>query len=70
MNGRFFQRVWNSDSKTARKAYLRGWLCQPHDGLPLRRGGDCAQIQVVGLQLRDGRKEGRAGQRGSREMGR
>lgn len=50
--------------------YLRGGLCQTHDGLSLRCGGYCAHLQVVGLQLRDRGKEGRAGQRGSREMGR
>ena len=52
------------------KIYLRGGLCQTHDGLSLRCGGHCAHLQVVGLQLRDRGEEGRAGQRGSREMGR
>lgn len=64
------QRIWNSDSKMVRKAYLRGWLCQAHEGLPLWRGCNCAQIQVVGLQLCDRGKKRRARQRGSREMGR
>lgn len=50
--------------------YLRGGLCQTHDGLPLRCGGHCAHLQVVWLQLRDRGEERRAGQRGSREMGR
>lgn len=53
-----------------RKAYLGGWLGQAHDGLPLWRAGDCAQIQVVGFQLRDRGEKRRAGQSGSREMGR
>lgn len=48
--------------------YLRGGLRQAHDGLPLRRGGHAAHLQVVGLQLRDGGEEGRAGQGGSREV--
>lgn len=51
-------------------SYLRCGLCQTHDGLPLRRGGYRTHLQVVRLQLRDRGEEGRAGQRGSREMGR
>lgn len=51
-------------------AYLGGGLRQTHDGLSLRRGGNGAHLQVVGLQLRDRGEEGRAGQRGSREVGR
>lgn len=53
-----------------RKAYLRGWLGQAHDGLPLWRAGNRAKIQVVGLQLRDRGEKRRAGQGGSREMSR
>lgn len=56
--------------KKVSKADLGGWLGQAHDGLPLWRGGHGAQIQVVGLQLRDRRKKGGGGQRGSREVGR
>lgn len=52
------------------KLYLGRGLCQTHDGLSLRRGGDCAHLQVVRLQLRDRGEEGGAGQRGSREVGR
>lgn len=53
-----------------REAYLGGGLGQAHDGLPLWRAGHRAQIQVVGFQLRDRGEKGRAGQGGSREMGR
>lgn len=49
--------------------YLRGGLRQAYDGLPLRCGGHRVHLQVVGLQLCDSGEEGRAGQRGSREMG-
>lgn len=70
MEGDFAQSIWNSDAWMGRKAYLRGWLGQAHDGLPLWRAGNCAQIQVVGLQLRDRGEKRRAGQRRSREMSR
>lgn len=48
--------------------YLRGGLRQADNGLPLRRGGHSAHLQVVRLQLRDGGEEGRSGQRGSWEV--
>lgn len=56
--------------KEVRKADLGGWLGQAHHGLPLWRAGHGAQIQVVGLQLRDRGEKGGAGQRGPREVGR
>lgn len=49
--------------------YLRGGLCQTHDGLSFRCGGYRAHVKVMRLQLRDRGEKGRAGQRGSREMG-
>lgn len=54
--------------KNERPGYLRGGLRQAYDGLPLRRGGHSAHLQVVRLQLRDGGEEGGSGQRGSRKV--
>lgn len=48
--------------------YLGGWLRQAHDGLPLRRGGHRAHLQVVRLQLCDGGKERGSRQRRSGEV--
>lgn len=40
--------------------YLGCWLRQPHDGLSLWCARDCAQLQVVWLNLRDGGEKRRA----------